>query len=224
MALEGLSYEVTYRLVLFAAMLARHGQLGLAEIEGKRDWTLPPGAVAGAELASLMRMPARHPFNPLALLRLAWACARVGTPSRYQCEPSSRDVWTTGADAEDAGRLSTLLRNWRPCTTWRPMPSNSACVPRPTRRWRPVRRAHLRRGRPPVLGPGCAAHAARPFDGRTRRWTHSGTRRKRGARRPADNIPPQASRAIAKQGSSGWADFVPPSQPRQEHGLRPEPA
>ena len=113
-ALEGLSYEVTYRPVLFAAMLARHGQLGPAEIEGKRDWTYRQVLWLAHELGIPMRMPARHPFNPLALLRLAWACARVGTPNRYQCETIFRHVWTTGADAEDAGRLATLTAQLTP--------------------------------------------------------------------------------------------------------------
>ncbi|MCB2070467.1 MAG: DsbA family protein, partial [Ottowia sp.] len=46
--------------------------------------------------------------------RLAWACARVGTPNRYQCETIFRHVWTTGADAEDAGRLATLTAQLAP--------------------------------------------------------------------------------------------------------------
>ena len=38
-ALEGLSYEVEYRPVLFAALLPALGQKGPAEIEVKRQWT-----------------------------------------------------------------------------------------------------------------------------------------------------------------------------------------
>ena len=38
-ALEGLSYSVRYRPVLFAGMLKHYGQLGPAEIAPKRDWT-----------------------------------------------------------------------------------------------------------------------------------------------------------------------------------------
>ena len=48
--------------------------------------------------------PARHPFNPIALSRLAWATApEGGTPGRYVCETILRHVWRGGADAEDAG-------------------------------------------------------------------------------------------------------------------------
>ena len=38
-ALQGLSYAVDYQPVLFAGLLKHHGQLGPAEIAGKRDWT-----------------------------------------------------------------------------------------------------------------------------------------------------------------------------------------
>jgi 2-hydroxychromene-2-carboxylate isomerase len=37
--LMGLSHRVVYKPVLFAAMLKHHGQLGPAEIAGKREWT-----------------------------------------------------------------------------------------------------------------------------------------------------------------------------------------
>lgn len=33
------SYQVVYKPVLFAALLKHHGQLGPAEIAGKREWT-----------------------------------------------------------------------------------------------------------------------------------------------------------------------------------------
>jgi 2-hydroxychromene-2-carboxylate isomerase len=38
-ALKGISYRVTHKPVLFAALLKHHGQLGPAEIASKRDWT-----------------------------------------------------------------------------------------------------------------------------------------------------------------------------------------
>lgn len=38
-ALAGLSVRVRHRPLLFAALLKAHGQLGPAEIAGKRDWT-----------------------------------------------------------------------------------------------------------------------------------------------------------------------------------------
>ena len=38
-ALLGLSYQIIYKPVLFGALLKHHGQLGPAEMPGKRDWT-----------------------------------------------------------------------------------------------------------------------------------------------------------------------------------------
>ena len=37
--LTGHSYSVTYKPILFAALLKHHGQLGPAEIPSKREWT-----------------------------------------------------------------------------------------------------------------------------------------------------------------------------------------
>jgi 2-hydroxychromene-2-carboxylate isomerase len=56
-----------------------------------------------------MDTPERHPFNSLALSRLAWASAAVGsTPNRYVCETILRHVWRGGADAEAPNRLTAL--------------------------------------------------------------------------------------------------------------------
>lgn len=107
-ALQGLSYAVDYRPVLFAAFLKANGQLGPAEIRGKRDWTyrqvLWIGRTNGIEIA----MPASHPFNPLALLRLAVACGDKGVINRHVAETIFRHVWRGGADAADAQRLAQL--------------------------------------------------------------------------------------------------------------------
>ena len=62
-----------------------------------------------------MHTPAQHPFNPLALLRLALACAPEGrTPSRHVCEQVFRHVWCGGADANDAARLAALTAQLAP--------------------------------------------------------------------------------------------------------------
>ena len=59
-------------------------------------------------------MPTQHPFNPLALLRLALACAPTGgTPSRRSCELLFEHVWRGGHDANDAQRLDALRRSLR---------------------------------------------------------------------------------------------------------------
>ena len=114
-ALEGLGYEVAYRPILFAALLKQHGQLGPAEIAPKRDWTYRHVLWQAEALGIPMQLPAAHPFNPLALLRLAWACARQGTPNRYVCETLLHHVWRAGgAVADDAARLAEVTARLAP--------------------------------------------------------------------------------------------------------------
>lgn len=113
-ALMGHSYSVTYKPILFAAMLKHHGQLGPAEIAPKRDWTyrhvLWLAHMQGVDL----QLPASHPFNPLGLLRLAVASQAQGEPNRYVCETLFRHVWQGGAPADDAARLAALTAQLNP--------------------------------------------------------------------------------------------------------------
>ena len=107
-ALEGLSYSVDYRPVLFAGFLKAHGQLGPAEIPGKREWTYRQVLWLGRTHGIPIQMPASHPFNPLALLRLALACGQGGSINRHVAETVFRHVWRGGADAGDPQRLASL--------------------------------------------------------------------------------------------------------------------
>ena len=109
-ALDGLSYRVEYRPVLFAGLLKHHGQLGPAEIPGKREWTYRQVLWLAHANGLPMQMPAAHPFNPLALLRLAIACG----PNRYVCETIYRHVWRGGLDAADPARLQALQQQLAP--------------------------------------------------------------------------------------------------------------
>jgi len=113
-ALQGLSYSVAYRPVLFAAFLKHHGQLGPAEIVPKRDWTYRQVLWLAHAHGIPMQMPAAHPFNPLALLRLALACGSDGLVNRYVAETVLRHVWRGGADAADASRLAQLQQQLNP--------------------------------------------------------------------------------------------------------------
>jgi len=113
-ALQGLTYAVDYRPVLFAGMLKHHGQLGPAEIPGKREWTYRQVLWQAHAHGVPMQMPAGHPFNPLPLLRLAVACGNDGLANRYVCEAIFRHVWRGGADAVDAKRLEALVQALRP--------------------------------------------------------------------------------------------------------------
>lgn len=113
-ALKGVSYSVRYKPVLFAGMLKHHGQLGPAEIRPKRDWTYRQVLWLAHSLGIPLQMPASHPFNPLALLRLAVASDAEGTPNRYVCETLLRHVWCGGADATEAQRLQAVTQELDP--------------------------------------------------------------------------------------------------------------
>ena len=114
--LEGLSYSVRYRPVLFAGMLKAWGQKGPAEIEPKRAWTFRHVQWLAQRHGIELQTPAQHPFNPLALLRLLLACADDGVaPNRLACERVLRHVWQGGLDANDPQRLATLAQTLAPC-------------------------------------------------------------------------------------------------------------
>lgn len=121
-ALEGLSVEVSYQPLLFAGLLKHWGNTGPAEIAPKRAWTYRHVAWLAHRQGVRLDLPAQHPFNPLALLRLALACApeaddgatSLVTPSRRVCERLFRHAWHGGADANDAARLRTLRDSLQP--------------------------------------------------------------------------------------------------------------
>jgi 2-hydroxychromene-2-carboxylate isomerase len=117
--LRGHSHSVTYKPILFAALLKHHGQLGPAEIAGKREWTYRQVQWLAQRQNISLQMTATHPFNPLGWLRLAVACATPGdsgdiSPNRYVCETIFRHVWQGGADAADAARLAELTKRLAP--------------------------------------------------------------------------------------------------------------
>ena len=100
----GPQVRVEYRPVLFAGLLNHWGQRGPAEIPGKRTWTYRWCTWYAAQHGIPFKLPHAHPFNPLGYLRLAIAA---------NCEPAAirrifERLWTTGADASDAGVLEEL--------------------------------------------------------------------------------------------------------------------
>ncbi len=113
-ALLGHSYSVTYKPVLFAALLKANGQLGPAEIPAKRDWTYRHVLWLAQRSGVVLQLPASHPFNPLALLRLALACDAQGQPNRHVCEAVFHHVWRGGAEATDPVRLQALTQQLDP--------------------------------------------------------------------------------------------------------------
>ena len=109
-ALEGLNVVVNYQPVLLAGLLAHWGQKGPAEITPKRAWTYRQVAWLAQQQGTPLQLPRPHPFNPLALQRLAVAAAPAGgTPSRRTVELLFRHVWCRdGADPNDPAALAAL--------------------------------------------------------------------------------------------------------------------
>jgi len=113
-SLMGVSHRMIYKPVLFAAMLKHHGQLGPAEIAGKREWTYRQVVWQAQQMGVPLDMPLAHPFNPLALLRLAVACSANGEPNRFVCDTLFKHVWQGGAAADDLARLQALALQLEP--------------------------------------------------------------------------------------------------------------
>ncbi|GMU45156.1 MAG: 2-hydroxychromene-2-carboxylate isomerase [Xanthomonadales bacterium] len=92
------------RPVVLGAVLAHHGQLGPAEIRGKREFTYRYVIWRAWELGIPLRFPPRHPFNPLAALRLIVAAGggidAVRTVFRH--------IWAEGKGAESLEELAPL--------------------------------------------------------------------------------------------------------------------
>ncbi len=113
--LEGIAHRVHYHPVVFGAMLKHHGQLGPAELPGKRDWTYRQVMWLAKQQGTVLQMPASHPFNSLALQRMAVATSPNGEPAREVVEAIFKHVWCSGLEATDANRMAELqaqLTQW----------------------------------------------------------------------------------------------------------------
>lgn len=113
-ALEGISHSVTYKPVVFGAILKHFGQLGPAEITPKRVWTYQQVQWLAKQQGTPLRMPASHPFNPLSLLRLALACGQGGACNRFVAQALFEHVWVPGLEAADPQRLAALVETFKP--------------------------------------------------------------------------------------------------------------
>ncbi len=107
-SLDGIPHRVHYHPVVFGAMLKHHGQLGPAEMPGKRDWTYRQVMWLAKQQGTVLQMPASHPFNSLALQRIAVATAANGEPSREIVDAIFQHVWCCGLEATDAERMAEL--------------------------------------------------------------------------------------------------------------------
>lgn len=98
--------DITPVPIAFGAVLKARGQLGPAEIPGKREFTYRFVQWQAEQSGATLRFPPQHPFNPLAALRL---CIAAGT-SWIAVETIFDHLWrdgkagATSAELADAGR------------------------------------------------------------------------------------------------------------------------
>ncbi len=96
--------EVTMRPVLFAGLLGHWESKGPAEIPAKRRQTYRHCHWLAGKRGIPSKTPPRHPFNPLAVLRLAVALEAEPTAVRA----IFRHIWADGHDGQDPESLSAL--------------------------------------------------------------------------------------------------------------------
>jgi len=109
--------QLRYRPVLFAGLLKHWGGKGPAEIVPKRQFTYEHVLWQAQKLGIPFKMPPAHPFNPLALLRLATACD--ATPDVVH--RIFRFVWQDG-------RLPDTPLEWFELTSLLGMPNADAQI------------------------------------------------------------------------------------------------
>jgi len=98
--------DVRRKPVLFGALLNRVGTLGPAEIPGKREFTYRQVLWLADRHRVPIRLPPRHPFNPLSALRLAVALdASPGVVRRI-----FEFIWAEGRDPSDLTEFDALAK------------------------------------------------------------------------------------------------------------------
>ena len=99
--------QVRLKPVLFGALLDQAGTLGPAEIPGKREHTYRQTLWLAQRHGVPMRLPPRHPFNPLSVLRLAIALdAPLETVRRI-----FEFIWAEGRDPSEAAEFTVLANS-----------------------------------------------------------------------------------------------------------------
>jgi 2-hydroxychromene-2-carboxylate isomerase len=93
---------ITFKPVLFGAMLSHWGQLGPAEIPPKRLQTYRSCIFAARQRGIPFRFPPSHPFNPLMLLRVLTALE--GRPDAVRALFDL--IWREGRDPQAQATLS----------------------------------------------------------------------------------------------------------------------
>ncbi|MFS8064311.1 MAG: 2-hydroxychromene-2-carboxylate isomerase [Luteimonas sp.] len=97
--------EVALVPVLFAAVLAAHGQKGPAEIPGKREFTYRHVLWQAREAGVPLQFPPAHPFNPVTALRacIAGGCTIAVVDALFDW------IWVQGRAGDSVEALQPLL-------------------------------------------------------------------------------------------------------------------
>lgn len=94
--------------VLFAALLAAHGQRGPAEIPAKNAWMIRDVLRKAARLGLPLAPPATHPYNPLLALRVASQPLEAAARERV-VDRLFRAAWCESRPLEDPRVVAALL-------------------------------------------------------------------------------------------------------------------
>jgi 2-hydroxychromene-2-carboxylate isomerase len=97
--------DITPVPIAFGAVLAHLGQLGPAEIPGKREFTYRFVQWQADRIGMPMRFPAAHPFNSLAALRL---CVVAGT-TWNSVDAIFDHIWRDGNSAAELHGVARIL-------------------------------------------------------------------------------------------------------------------
>ena len=90
--------------IVFAAILAAHGQKGPAEIPGKREFTYRHVLWQARQEGVVLTFPPAHPFNPISALRL---CIAAG--STVPAVDAIFDwIWARGEAGDSAQALAAV--------------------------------------------------------------------------------------------------------------------
>jgi 2-hydroxychromene-2-carboxylate isomerase len=98
--------EITPVPIVFGAVLKHHGQLGPAEIRGKREFTYRFVQWTAEREHVEFRFPPAHPFNPIVALRLAIAAGTTWPAIGAIFE----HIWKHGHAGDDAEALADVAR------------------------------------------------------------------------------------------------------------------
>jgi 2-hydroxychromene-2-carboxylate isomerase len=98
--------DITPVPVAFGAMLTHHGNVGPAEIPGKREFSYRFLQWQAERDGTALRFPPAHPFNPLAALRL---CIAAG-PTWPAIEAIFAHLWRDGNAGSTPAELAGVAR------------------------------------------------------------------------------------------------------------------